>query len=298
MAEIDRASDPTTAPDELARLACSDELEVRRAVASNPATAPDTLVSLARELPAVVARHPSLPIDELLADPEALEAIVMQAHCPTELLDRAVEQPSPQLGMALVSNPCLRGDHIERFIAAWRELTGGDELWDYSEGMDLLDELTLHPAFPAALAQQWSEHGGLRTRLARNPMLPPELLRAWADDPDQQTAQSARASLARLGRPLPAVPAPEVLPRPVAAPGVEQSRPLVADAIESRDPNRLAELGRHPDVGVRLAVAGNPATPLATAVALVDDPDPAVQRVARAREDLPLAVRLRLELSR
>ena len=111
-----------------------------------------------------------------------------------------------------------RGDHIARFIDAWRDVTGGDELWDYSEGLDLLDEFTLHPAFPAALAQAWSAHGGLRRRLARNPMLPPELLRAFADDPDAETAESARTSLARLGRPVPALPVPEVLPRPTPAP--------------------------------------------------------------------------------
>lgn len=195
MTDLERAQSPMTGADALRALA-SRGGELARAVAGNPAAPGDLLVSLALDWADVVVNNPSLP--KGITDEATLMALLVPRDCPEQVFWDCIASLQPDLAWRMAGH-ALTSELMVALVDTWRELTGGDELWDSGVGVGVVEALASQRALPPSLARQFLADAVARRVMAENPHCARDVLEALAKDRDPFTRDLAQQTLDGLG---------------------------------------------------------------------------------------------------
>lgn len=319
MSALHEATQVSTPPQRLARLATHPAAEVRRAVAANPNTPTPVLLRLAVHFPEEVLRNPVLDLlllenPNLLAEmrPESRDRLLGSPACWPEFVRWALKQGEEGALLALCRNPllprealeALREHPSEKVRQAARLHLGLSaeeipaeaalrEVPTEADSAQLFDALALELVPPWLLGRiAQAPDYALRQAVAAHPQAPPETLaqllldeaeevrRAAAENP--RTPQSARRFAHDLwaGRPLPSERLLELCER---IPGL---RPLLLPH-PSFPPEALRNFAFDEDWRIRQAVARNPHLDRRLLRRLAQDPDRDVRKAVAANPAAP-----------
>lgn len=319
MDALTEATQATTPPRRLARLAAHPAAEVRRAVAANPNTPTPVLLRLAVHFPEEVLHNPVLDLlllenPNLLAEmrPESRERLLGSPACWGEFVRWALKYGEEEDLLALCRNPLLSQEALEALLGHPSEkvrqaarlhlgFRGAEVSAEAAvlEAPTEADSAQLFDALALGLVPPWllgriaqAPDYALRQAVAAHPHAPPEILarllldeaeevrRAAAENP--HTPQPARrfAQDLLLGRPLPPERLLELSERSAGL------RPLLL-SHPSFPPKALRSFAFDEDWRIRQAVARNPRLDRQLLRRLGQDPDRDVRKAVAANPSAP-----------
>jgi hypothetical protein len=312
------ATQVTTAPRRLARLATHPAPEVRRAVAANPNTPTQVLLRLAVHFPEEVLRNPVLELlllenPNLLAEmrPESRDRLLGSPACWPEFVRWALKYGEEEALLALCRNPLLPREALEALqsypsekVQQAARLHLGSQAEARAEAALLeasteADSAQLFDALALGLVPPWllgriaqAPDYALRQAVAAHPQAPPEILAQLLLDEAEEVRQAAAENprtpqVARrfaqdllLGRPLPPERLLELSER---TPGL---RPLLL-SHPSFPSGALRTFAFDEDWRIRQAVARNPQLDRRLLRRLGQDPDRDVRKAVAANPAAP-----------
>jgi len=256
-APLQEASDPSTSPERLGRLARHKLPQIRSAVARNPNAPTQALLALFDECTEDVKANPGWGL-LLLTNPELRQRELLKiagfSRDPEALMGAASEGDA-RVCRTLLANPALPDD--------------GLTLLAQSDHPEVLLLLAWSPRLPPALLPP------VLGRLARAPLLAARTHAAASPEtPAEALAQMASQDVAEVRRLVALNPS---TPPSTLAALVQDRDPktrLHAARNHATPAEALDALSRDPSIRVRCEAAGNPTTPTAT-----------LERLARGRPD-------------
>jgi hypothetical protein len=276
---LTEAAAPETEPQRLMELVGMNDPEISAAVARHPRISQEMIENLLLLFPAEVLANPaSAEIDR--ANPEFFRQIFSQSEhlvktveFPTTWQNKLLQDPEPLIRLAIAANPHLDPTAIQNCLHSEdRNLRQG--LAENSAlGLTDLEDLSYDPDPLVRLA------------IAKNQHLYPNALERLAQD----AVAAVRAAVASNGRTAPGtllklVQDPELSVRRLVAANPHSTKEALAQLATDPDPtiaenlvnhsqssaNLLAKVAQNPAWPVKVALAGNIKTPVATLIELAD----------------------------
>lgn len=248
---------------------------VKLSLAKNPSTPLDLLDSLSTKEESIYFQGTTTSLAAAVAsNPSISEA----------LIGKLIKSKNHQVKEAIAGNPSLSATHLDILIAESRKKIQAGR-WEYSNrGLEL--GLASNPSIPADYLIELIEHSDtwIVAAAASNPNMPPIQLAALGNSEDENVRQGVAANTNAPWVLLQSLMKEQGCIWRICKNPATRAEDLVEIANQSRDEFVLADVARnaktptelilklakHKDAWVRLGVADNPNTPIATRQKILD----------------------------